>query len=193
MAAILIGGALTAAPSSAATKISNGVACSKSGATTKVGGYSYKCAKNTLVKNSKLTWLSVECLSAIAKYSTAVKDFSSVGNVATKAAELDTQLAAANASLTKVTTALENAKAQLKSSQDILNKTTNATEKTTLSAAIQKLANAVILLSTSKGKLALQVTDLANKKAQIAAAPDALKTAVSDTKEQASLLCAKGF
>ena len=47
-AAALVAASLTAVPASAATKVSNGVACNKAGATTKVSGSSYRCAKNPL-------------------------------------------------------------------------------------------------------------------------------------------------
>jgi uncharacterized coiled-coil protein SlyX len=67
-AAALVAASTTTVPASAATKISNGVSCSKSGATTKVSGSSYKCAKNPLVKNSKLTWLSLDCLNTANTY-----------------------------------------------------------------------------------------------------------------------------
>ena len=70
-AAALVAASLTAVPANAATKISNGVACSKSGATTKVSGSSYKCAKNPLIKNSKLTWLSMDCLKTATTYTVA--------------------------------------------------------------------------------------------------------------------------
>lgn len=70
--AALVATSITAVPASAATKVSNGVACSKSGATTKVSGSSYKCAKNPLVKNAKLTWLSVDCLNTTKTYTTAL-------------------------------------------------------------------------------------------------------------------------
>ena len=114
-AAILVAGsitAITAAPASAATKISNGVACKKVNATTKVGGYSYRCAKNTMVKNSKLTWLSVECLSAIKGYNAAVKARTDLADVAAQTAALDAELASANASLTNTRAALDAAKFQ---------------------------------------------------------------------------------
>mgnify|MGYP000735796561 CR=1 FL=1 len=62
-ATALVLASITAVPATAATKVSNGVACSKAGATTKVSGSSYRCAKNPLVKNSKLTWLSLDCVS----------------------------------------------------------------------------------------------------------------------------------
>jgi hypothetical protein len=68
LTAVLVAGTVVAVPANAATKVSNGVACSKSGATTKSGGYSYKCAKNPMVKNSKLTWLSTDCLKTADSY-----------------------------------------------------------------------------------------------------------------------------
>lgn len=63
LASVLVAGSLTAIPANGATKVSNGVSCKKAGATTKSGGATYRCARNPLVKNSKLTWLSTDCLS----------------------------------------------------------------------------------------------------------------------------------
>ena len=63
VALIVAGGVMVAVPVHAAAKVSNGVACTKSGSTTKVSGVTYKCAKNPLVTtSSKLTWLTVDCL-----------------------------------------------------------------------------------------------------------------------------------
>jgi hypothetical protein len=195
-AAILVAGsitAITAAPASAATKISNGVACKKVNATTKVGGYSYRCAKNTMVKNSKLTWLSVECLSAIKGYNAAVKARTDLADVAAQTAALDAELASANASLTKTTAALDAAKAQIVKSRDILATTTNSAQKTELSGAVIKLANAILVLTASRSKLDTQVKDLISKKALLASAPEQLAANVDDSKASATLLCARGF
>jgi hypothetical protein len=71
-ATALVLASITAVPAGAATKVSNGVACKKSGATTKVSGSSYRCAKNPLVKNAKLTWLSMDCLNTATTYRKAV-------------------------------------------------------------------------------------------------------------------------
>ena len=68
LAAVMVAGTLIAIPANAATKVSNGVACSKSGATTKSGGTTYRCAKNPLVKNAKLTWVARECINLAASY-----------------------------------------------------------------------------------------------------------------------------
>jgi hypothetical protein len=193
VAAVLVTGSLTATPANAATKISNGVACSKVNATTKVSGYSYKCAKNTMVKNSKLTWLSVECLSAIKSYEAALKAKTDLANVATQTAELDTQLTAANDALAKTTAALDAAKAQAIKSKAALTTTTNSAEKLALSNSLSKLANAILILTTSRSKLDSQVKDLISKKALLASAPDQLAANITDSKASANLLCAKGF
>jgi membrane-associated HD superfamily phosphohydrolase len=193
LAAVLVAGTVTAVPASAAGKISNGVACSKAGAKTKVAGYSYQCAKNTLVKNSKLTWLSVECLSAIKSYDAAVKAKADLSNVAAQAADLDAQLATANDALTKTSAALDAAKAQINKSRATLTTTTNPAEKQALAAAVTKLANAILVLTASRAKLDTQVKDLISKKALLASAPDQLNANVTDSKASASLLCAKGF
>ena len=71
--------------------------------------------------------------------------------------------------------------------------TTNAAEKLALSNAISKLANAILILTTSRAKLDTQVRDLISKKALLASAPDQLATNVTDSKASANLLCAKGF
>ena len=193
LAAVLVAGTVTAVPASAATKISNGVACKKLNQTTKVGGYSYKCAKNTMVKNSKLTWLSVECLAAIKSYDGAIKAKNDLANVATQTAELDKQLVTATDALAKTSAALDNAKAQITKSRTTLNLTTNAAEKLALSNAVSKLANAILILTTSRSKLDSQVKDLMSKKALLASAPDQLAANVNDSKASATLLCAKGF
>jgi hypothetical protein len=192
-AAVLVGGTVTAVPATAAPKISNGVACSKANATTKVSGYSYRCARNTLVKNSKLTWLSVECLAAIKSYGAALKAQTDLSNVAEQTAALDGELATATAALAKTTTALDAAKAQIIKSRATLATTTNANEKLALSNAISKLANAILILTTSRAKLDTQVKDLISKKALLASAPDQLAANVTDSKASANLLCAKGF
>ena len=192
-AAVLAPGAVTAVPAQAATKISNGVACSKVNATTKVSGYSYRCAKNTMVKNSKLTWLSVECLAAIKSYDAAIKAKKDLSSVTTQTAELDKQLTTATEALTKTTAALDAAKEQINKSRATMNATTNPSEKLALSNAVSKLANAILILTTSRSKLDSQVKDLISKKALLASAPEQINANVTDSKASANLLCAKGF
>jgi hypothetical protein len=64
VALVVAGGVMIAVPADAAVKISNGVACKKSGQTTKTSGGTYRCATNPLVSSTKLTWFSIDCLTA---------------------------------------------------------------------------------------------------------------------------------
>ena len=78
-ASLLATSVLTSVPATAAAKkVSNGVACSKAGATTKVKSTTYRCAKNVLVKNSRLTWLSTNCISSAKAYRTALANLPKV-------------------------------------------------------------------------------------------------------------------
>ena len=64
VALVVAGGLLIAVPANAAVSISNGVACKKSGQTTKTSLGSYKCGKNPLSSSKKLVWLSLDCIEA---------------------------------------------------------------------------------------------------------------------------------
>lgn len=88
-------GVVTAVPASAAAKISNGVPCSKSGATSKTSNGTYKCAKNPTVKNSKLTWLSTDCITTANSYTKTQANLPKI-KISTDAtvAQLDIEIAA---------------------------------------------------------------------------------------------------
>jgi hypothetical protein len=191
LSAALISGVINVSP--AAAKISNGTACSKAGAMTTVSGFKYKCAKNSMVKNSKLTWLSTECLTAITQYNAAVKARATVSNSSEQVAELDAEYQKAVTALASVTTAYEDARAQVTKSQAAMNAATVASEKQALATALSKLANAVLVLSGSKSKLSAQVKDLEAKRELISSAPATFKESVAEAKGSASLLCKKGF
>jgi predicted nucleic acid-binding Zn-ribbon protein len=68
-AAVLVSLTLSVAPATAAVK--NGTPCAKAGATTKAGGSTFRCTKYALVKNSKLTWRSTECITSVNSYTRA--------------------------------------------------------------------------------------------------------------------------
>lgn len=191
LSAALISGVINVSP--AAAKISNGTACSKAGAMTTVSGFKYKCAKNSMVKNSKLTWLSTECLTAITQYNAAVKARATVSNSSEQVAELNVEYEKAVIALASVTTAYDNARAQVTKSQAAMNAATVASEKQALATALSKLANAVLVLSGSKSKLSAQVKDLEAKRELISSAPETFKESVAEAKGSASLLCKKGF
>lgn len=121
IAGLLITGVVTALPASAAAKISNGVPCSKSGATSKTSNGTYKCTKNPIVKNSKLTWLSSDCITTANSYTKALANLPKI-KTSTDAtvAQLDVEIAATQKSMAdaaldipKFQAELEKAKAAL--------------------------------------------------------------------------------
>jgi uncharacterized coiled-coil protein SlyX len=100
-AALLVSLTLSVAPANAAVK--NGTPCSKAGATTKSGGSTFKCIKYALVKNSKLTWRTSDCISTVNSY---VKTNSSVAAAKSETAKTVATLDLAIASLQESITAL---------------------------------------------------------------------------------------
>ncbi len=93
IALIVAAGFLTATTASAAVKISNGVACTKAGATSKTSAGTYKCAKNPMATNSKLTWLSVDCLKTANSYIKAKNNLPAIkSSTDTTIAELDAKI-----------------------------------------------------------------------------------------------------
>lgn len=69
----ILAAALLGAPANAA--ISNGVKCTKAGATTKVGTKVYRCAKNPYFKPTKRTWTLKACLTAYALWKDATSQY----------------------------------------------------------------------------------------------------------------------
>ncbi len=193
LSSLIVLSGINAPVADASTKISNGVACSKANSTRTVNGYKYRCAKNPLVRNAKLTWLSFECLTATTQWQAATKAQRDLINVADQTAALDAEYLAAQASLASTTAALEKARAQVTQFQAQMNATTNSADKSKLAASVSKLANAVLVLSGSRSKLVNQVKDLESKKALLQSAPEQLKANATDARASASLLCAKGF
>jgi chromosome segregation ATPase len=192
-AAILVSLTLSVPASTAATKVSNGVPCTKAGTTTKISGFTYRCAKNALVKNSKLTWLSVECLDSIKSYQGAVKAQSTLNSSTDQIKLLTTQYESISAILAATTTALDNAKAAITKTQTTMNATTDPTLKGKLAVEVRELADAIIKLTNSRLKLNNQVRDLDKERKLLTTAPQQLKNAASDAKSNANLLCTKGL
>lgn len=100
-AAILVSLTLSVAPAHAAVK--NGSPCSKAGSTTKSGGSTFKCIKYALVKNSKLTWRTTDCIATVNAY---LKTNSSVAAAKAETAKTVAALDSAIVSLEESITAL---------------------------------------------------------------------------------------
>ena len=197
-AAALVLASMTAVPASAATKISNGVACKKAGQTTKVSGSSYRCAKNPLVKNSKLNWLSLDCLNTANTYVKAVANLPKI-KAATDAtiAKLDEDIVAQNieaekasklipeyqAKIATINTALTSLKA------DTANLTKNKATIDKYTSAIRNYEAAIKAYST----LGKPRERSEKAKEQALAQYENSKTDIETTLGMAKLICSKGF
>ena len=82
LAALLVASATVIAPASqAAAKISNGVSCTKKGATTKVGTDKYTCTTNPIATGAaakKLVWVWSGCIDAAKAYVTTNTQYNSI-------------------------------------------------------------------------------------------------------------------
>ena len=189
---VILGG-MQAVPAAAAKKGVNGVACSKANSTRTVSGNKYRCAKNPLVRNSKLTWLSFECLTAAKQVKTATRAQKDLKNSGEQTAQLDADYQVASTALTNITAAYEKARAQVLEFQAKRDAATNAADKAAWAAAATKIANASLVLASSRTKLTTQVRDLEAKKELLLGAPELLADNVTDARASAKLLCTKGL
>jgi uncharacterized coiled-coil DUF342 family protein len=74
-----------------------------------------------------------------------------------------------------------------------MNATTDPTLKGKLAVEVRELADAIIKLTNSRLKLNNQVRDLDKERKLLTTAPQQLKNAASDAKSNANLLCTKGL
>ena len=197
-AAALVLASMTAVPASAATKVSNGVACKKAGQTTKVSGSSYRCAKNPLVKNSKLTWLSLDCLNTANTYVKAVANLPKI-KAATDAtiAKLDEDIVAQAIEVEKANKLIPEYQAKIATINAALatlraDTATLAKNKATIDKylAAVKSYEAAIKAYGTVGKQ----TDRSEKaKEQALSQYESSKTDIETTLGMAKLICSKGF
>ena len=196
--AALVAASITAVPASAATKVSNGVSCSKSGATTKVSGSTYKCAKNPLVKNSKLTWLSLDCINTVGTYTKAKANLPKI-QTATDAtvAKLDADILKQTAQDEKAAKLIPEYRAKVESytamvavlKADTANLVKNKKAIDNFNSAIRNY-DAAIKAYTTVGK---QSERSKKARAQAIAQLENSKTDVATSLSMAKLICTKGF
>ena len=197
-ATALVLASITAVPASAATKVSNGVACKKSGQTTKVSGSSYRCAKNPLVKNSKLTWLSLDCINTANTYKKAVANLPKIKAATDETvAKLDADMAKQALETEKANKLIPEYQAKIATINTALvalrADTANLTKN---KATIDKYASAVrsyeaaIKAYSTVGK---QSDRSERAKAQALDQYENSKTDIETTLGMAKLICSKGF
>lgn len=194
VALIVAGGVMVAVPAQAAPKISNGVACTKSGSTTKTSLGTYKCAKNPLTSSTKLTWLSLDCI-------TAANDAVKAGKSAvTTAANFKAQLPVIELGITtetanrlEVQTKLDAATLRLTAAQAKLTAAKTDADKKILTTAVASWTSATRAYASKIRNIDLTIKKLEAAKLAGTNKPAELASNVANARDSAKLICTKGF
>ena len=194
VALIVAGGVMVAVPAQAATKVSNGVACTKSGSTTKVGKVTYKCAKNPLMSSTKLTWLTVDCLTTA---NAAVK---AQRTAATTAAKFKAQIpvielgiATEIANRAEVQVKLDAATLRLTGAQAKLAAAKTDADKRLLTTAVGSWTSATRAYGSKIRSIDQLIKRLEAAKLVAINKPAELASNVNSARENAKLICYKGL
>jgi len=192
--ALVVAGGVMIAAADAAVKISNGVACKKSGQTTKTSGGTYRCARNPLVSSTKLTWLSIDCLTAA---NDAVKaQRSAVTTAANFKAQLpviDLGITTETANKAEIQVKLDEANKRLVAAQAKLAAATTDADKKILTTAVGSWTSATRAYASKIRNIDITIRKLESAKLAATNKPAELAANIADARESAKLICTKGF
>ena len=194
VALVVAGGVMVAIPAEAAAKISNGVACTKSGSTTKTSLGTYKCAKNPLVSSTKLTWLSIDCINSANSAVKAQKD--AVVTAAKFAAQLpiiELGITTEIANRAEIQAKLDAANVRLVAAQGKLTAAKTEADKKVLTTAVSSWTSATRAYASKIRSIDLTIKKLESAKLVAINKPAELASNVSGTRESAKLICTKGL
>jgi hypothetical protein len=194
VALIVAGSVMIAVPADAATKISNGVACKKSGQTTKTSGGTYRCAKNPLVSSTKLTWLSLDCLAAANDAVKARRD--SIKTIADFKAQLpviELGITTETANKAEIQGKLDAATLRLTAAQAKLAAATTDADKKVLTTAVTSWTSATRAYASKIRNIDLTLRKLEAAKLSATNKPAELADNVADSRASAKLICTKGY
>ena len=194
VALVVAGGVMIAVPADAAVKISNGVACKKSGQTTKTSGGTYRCAKNPLVTKSKLTWLSIDCLTAA---NDAVKaqraSVTTAANFKAQLPVIDLGITTETANKAEIQAKLDEATKRQVAAQAKLAAATTDADKKILTTAVGSWTSATRAYASKIRNIDITIKKLEAAKLAATNKPAELAANVADARASAKLICTKGF
>jgi hypothetical protein len=194
VALVVAGGVMIAVPADAAVKISNGVACKKSGQTTKTSGGTYRCAKNPLVSSKKLTWLSMDCLTAANDAVKARKtSITTIANFKAQLPVIDLGITTEMANKAEIQVKLDEANTRLVAAQAKLAAATTDADKKILTTAVGSWTSAARAYASKIRNIDLTIRKLESAKLVATTKPLELTANVADARESAKLICTKGF
>jgi len=194
VALVVAGGIMVAAPAEAAAKISNGVACTKSGSTTKTSGGTYKCAKNPLVTNSKLTWLSLDCVTAANDAVKAQKAaVTTTENFKAQLPVIELGITTETANKAEIQVKLDAATLRLTAAQAKLAAAKTDAEKKLLTSAVSSWTSATRAYASKIRNIDITIKKLEAAKLAGTNKPAELASNVANARDSAKLICTKGF
>ena len=208
VAIVVTSGVMIAVPADAAVKITNGVACKKSGATTKTSLRTYRCATNPLTTSKKLTWLSLDCVATARDAVKAQKDsvvtsanfkaqipiieLGITNEIADRTA-LQTKLDNANLRLPAARVDLEAAKVKLLAAVTVAEKSVATKSVTDLTEAVRNWTAAIRGYGQLIRTKDLSIKNLETAKQTAVNRPIELSSTVKGALANAKLICTKGI
>ena len=194
VALIVTSGIMVAAPAEAATKISNGVACTKSGSTSKTTAGTYKCSKNPLVSSTKLTWLTIDCINtgnaAVKAQKAAVI---TAANFKEQLPVIELGITTETANRAEIQLKLDAANLRLTAAQAKLAAAVTLADKKVLSTAVGSWQSAVRAYGSKIRSIEQTIKKLEAAKLIAINKPAELDASVASARESAKLLCTKGL
>jgi hypothetical protein len=194
VALVVAGGVMIAVPADAAVKISNGVACKKSGQTTKTSSGTYRCAKNPLVSSTKLTWLSIDCLTAANDAVKAQKaSVTTAANFKAQLPVIDLGITTETANKAELQAKLDEATKRQVAAQAKLAAATTDADKKILTTAVASWTSATRAYASKIRNIDLTIKKLEAAKLAATNKPAELAANVADARASARLICTRGF
>ena len=194
VALVVAGGVMIAVPADAAAKISNGVACKKSGQTTKTSGGTYRCAKNPLVSSTKLTWLSIDCLTAANDAVKAQKaSVTTAANFKAQLPVIDLGITTETANKAEIQAKLDEATKRQVAAQAKLAAATTDADKKILTTAVASWTSATRAYASKIRNIDITIRRLEAAKLVATNKPAELSANVAEARASARLICTKGF
>ena len=193
-ALVIIGGLLVSTPASGAVKVTNGVSCTKAGATTKTSTGTYKCAKNPLVTNAKLTWLLVSCINlATAAINMEKSSKTTLANFQAQVPVIELGIANEMTNRAEVQAKLDAVNTRLVLAQAKLDAATTLADKTVLTKAVLSWSAAVRAYTSKIRGIDSTIKTLQASLATASKKPAEFAANIKEAKSTATLICTKGL
>jgi hypothetical protein len=194
VALVVAGGVMVAVPADAAVKISNGVACTKSGQTTKTSLGTYRCAKNPLVSSTKLTWLSIDCINSANAAVKSQKDaVITAANFKAQLPIIELGISTEVANRAEIQAKLDAANVRLVAAQGKLAAAVTEADKKVLTTAVSSWTSATRAYGSKIRSIDLTIKKLEAAKLVATNKPAELASNVANSREGAKLICTKGL